>query len=646
MALPSLDSFAGTQNQLPTQSMGSSGGSSMPSLDSFLNQSVPAGQLGTLPKPAVSMSGLNSSQVVPSFDINPDTFDKTDTIHGIFATLGNAALAPAKAAEQAIRLPGQAAQLFQQNGFMGGMKALGGAVNDTVIKPTLGTLNTIGNTAGGVVNAGIRAATGDQNFAKNTPLGQQGDEALKNAPQNAMDALKGAAKFGIEQPTNAALALEGAGQQLGGPKTDLIHDIGGGTIDAVKPIIQPTIDAVVGKASEMGNNLANSLEKESLRLTPTQKAKLGTRLNDITQFNIDNNITGNPGARLSKINDVVQNYNTTMDNYLKNEVPDNVVQTSTLEDRLNNLKIKYQASDVADLEGAGKQIDSAVNRLKVYGDNIPTARLDNLKSSYYDQSYGNQIGSGITDEVQADIARVYKEAIQENLPGKVINGQSIADFNKDYGNALTSRKILQAAIGKPQIGPIGRIGAKVAGAALGSPFGVGGEVIGGLYGDKAASMLMGTNARSIIAHVLGDSSGDYLPDTQSTQATMTNMNTTMSDSVPPVGMSVKNVGITPEAVALRKPVLTSMANQIDDVINNLKEPSSDLNTAINTDNSKTIDILKSYQQMSEKQWQQLPPEQFTELVNTMKDAGAKIEGLSSKITQPRTPKGLYSFKKK
>lgn len=461
------------------------------------------------------------------FSVNTDTFGFKDIPAGVGATLGNAVAAPATAVQQAVRMPEQVGDIFTQNGGQGvygkyseGVDSIMQGINKAIFDPLVSGATTLGNIAGGVENKLIRGLTNNQNFGKNSSLGQQGDEALANAPKSARDALAGASKFGIEQPTTAALALQQGYQQLTkNPQADLIHDVGSKTIDTAKNVgnklsdmTQPMIENIKAKAS----TLANSLEQESMRLTPIQKAKLGGRINEISQFNIDNGIKGSPATRLAKINDVVDNYDNTLDNYLKTEVPDNSVDVQTLTDRLNNLKVKYSASDMADLESAGKQVDGAVNRLSSYGDDIQTARLNNLKSSYYRNSYGNQIGSGLTDEVQGDIARVYKEAIEENLKGSSINGQSIEDFNHDYGNALVSKRILTAAIGKPQLGPIARLTAKGVGAVAGSVAGLPGEIIGGLYGDKLATYLAGTHARSIISDILSGDTEPYLPDMQST----------------------------------------------------------------------------------------------------------------------------------
>lgn len=473
----------------------------------------------------------NAQSFTAPFTVNTNNFGFKDIPKGVGATLGNAVMAPVTAAFQASRIPGQIKDTFTQNGGEGaygkyteGVDSIMEGINKAIFDPVASSLSTIGNTGLGALQSGIKGLTGHD----------MGDEkarnALNNTSQNIEDTLSGVAKFGIEQPTTAALAAQQAYSSLTksptNPNPDLIHEVGGGVIDKAKSVTEP----ILNKIKTSANNLANSLEQESMRLTPTQKAKLNTRLNEISQFNIDNGIKGSPQTRLAKIDDIVNRYDSTLDNYLKTEVPDNVVDTQSLTDRLNNLKIKYSASDMADLEGAAKQIDSAVNRLGSYGDSVPTARLNNLKSSYYKQSYGNQIGSGLTNEVQGDIARVFKEAIEENVKDAApINGQSIADFNHDYGNAIVSQKILRAAIGKPQLGPIARLASKGVGIAAGSVAGVPGEIVGGLYGDRVAGLLAGTHARSILSDLL---SGEepYLPENTTNTAQAMNSNSPMNPS--------------------------------------------------------------------------------------------------------------------
>jgi hypothetical protein len=470
----------------------------------------------TTDKPPVSMSGGNAEQVVPHFDVNTENFGEknpvTDIVKGTAATLGNAVLATPKAAEQAIRMLGQVKDIFTQNGAEGiygkyaeGVDSIMQGLNETLLKPVVGALSDIGNVG----------------------LGQKSPAEVGNMVTNT---VKGLTKFGIEQPTNAALAVEQLGTMgqgkfdaSGNPikPTDLIHEIGAPVVEKATEVIKPIITNIIGKA----NDFANHLEQQSMRLTPVAKAKLGARLDEVSQFNIDNKVTGNPQTRLAKIDKIVTQYNDTLDEYLRKEVPDNTVDTKVLADRLNNLKVKYASSDVADLEGAGRQIDSAIKRLgvsstdKLGSDSIVTARLNNLKSSYYDHAYGNQIGSGLTDEVQGDIARLYKEAIEENLKGAPpINGQTIQDFNHDYGNSIISKKILTTATGRPQIGPIGRLTAKGVGVVAGSVAGVPGEIVGGLYGDKVAQLFFGTHARSIISDLLSGESEPYLPDSMTNSA--------------------------------------------------------------------------------------------------------------------------------
>lgn len=498
-----------------------------------------------IPQPGgISVTPLPTSNDKPftsPFTVNTNNFGAKDIPAGVGATMGNAILAPATAVYQASRMPEQIKDIFTQNGGEGaygkyaeGTRSIVEGINKAIFDPIVSGLNTLGNTGLGAIQAGVKKLTGVNVGDKNA------EEAFNNIGPNTANAASDVAKFGIEQPTTAALATEQAYSSLTksatNPNPDLIHEVGGRVVDATKTaankiadLAQPTIDAI----KERAGNIANSLEQQSMRLTPIQKAKLGTRLDEVSQFNIDNGITGSPQTRLAKVNDVVGNYNQTMDDYLKNEVPDNTVKTQVLEDRLNNLKIKYSASDEANLEGMGKEIDQAVARLDGYGDTIKVPRLNNLKSSYYDNSYGNQIGSGLTDEVQGDIARVYKEAIEENLGDRTINGQSIHDFNHDYGTAVTSQRILNAAIGKPQLGPIARLASKAAGVAAGTVAGIPGEIIGGLYGDKFASLIAGTHARSIMAELLSGGDEPYLPSSDSLPPNQTTVPQANISNIPP-----------------------------------------------------------------------------------------------------------------
>lgn len=185
-----------------------------------------------------------SQPIKQPFSVNTDTFGGKDIPAGIVATLGNAVMAPVVAGAQAVRLPFQVKNIFTENGGKGvlgkyteGVDSIMQGINDTLISPLAntvgGVLSEVGNVGGGIVNK----ITG---INDTTDLGRKGNEALRNAPENVSNLIKGVTKFGIEQPTTAALTLQQGYQKLSGnPEADLIHDVGGKVIDTAKNIPLP-----------------------------------------------------------------------------------------------------------------------------------------------------------------------------------------------------------------------------------------------------------------------------------------------------------------------------------------------------------------------------------------------------------------------
>ncbi len=273
-------------------------------------------------------------------------------------------------------------------------------------------------------------------------------------------------------------------------------------------VIKPVTDYISGGA----NKISDSIQEASLKLTPTQKVNLGDKLTEVKNYLSENNITGNPETRFQKITTDFNAKEDSLQNFLQTDAKDNVVPTKTLIDRLNNLKIKYSAGDVADLGAAGKQIDSAISRLSGYGNEIPTARLNNLKRSVFKEAY-NGAGNKVLDWVENDIGNVYYDAIKENLANGtvgvsgenkplLIDGKPIEKFNKDYSTIINARKILKAAQGKSQIGLAGQIVARLIGGTAGSVAGIPGEIGGAMIAKPVAEKIAGTATKSRVASML------------------------------------------------------------------------------------------------------------------------------------------------
>jgi hypothetical protein len=214
-------------------------------------------------------------------------------------------------------------------------------------------------------------------------------------------------------------------------------------------------------------------------------------------------VVGTPQARLSKVDDIYESTEDTLQKYLNSS--DKTVNKNKLLEELNGLKLKYQ--NERDVLAVEKQIDSVIDTIKSkYQDEIPVARLNDFKRSTYKNAY-NKAGDKVLDTVEHDIGDVAKINIESATKGDLINGKDISEFNKEYGNIINARKLLKIAEGRKQIGIIGRLVtmgiASSIGSAVGGPVG---GAIGFAVANPVAEGLAGTFTRSLLEKGLIDAS--------------------------------------------------------------------------------------------------------------------------------------------
>lgn len=270
--------------------------------------------------------------------------------------------------------------------------------------------------------------------------------------------------------------------------------------EAVKNIVGQTAD----KAGGIANDMANSLEKINLRLTPVQKVNLGSKLKDITDFNLKNDITGTPEARYEKITELYNQKENTLQKFLNNDAKNVTVPKEQVLTDLESLKGSYQ--DERDVLAIEKQIDGLKNTIELkYPKDIPVSKLNNLKRSTFDNAYNNA-GDKVVDFVEHDMGDVLYSHVKDALKEKGIGpeGKSLEDFNKEYGNIITSKKLLKIAQSRPEIGLVGKLTSRAIGALVGGVFGGGpiGSATGMIAGPTAAEAIAGTASRSTVASTL------------------------------------------------------------------------------------------------------------------------------------------------
>jgi hypothetical protein len=261
--------------------------------------------------------------------------------------------------------------------------------------------------------------------------------------------------------------------------------------------------------------LAKYLEKENLRLTPTQKTNLDKKLPAILDWLTSKKIVGTPEARFDKVDEIYNATEDTLQSFLKTSKK--TVNKQKFLEELNGLKLKYQNErDVLAIE---KQIDDVIETIsKKYPEEIPVGQLNDFKRSTYRNAY-NQAGNKVLDTVEHDLGDISRIKIENATAGDMINEKAIGAFNKEYGNIIDARKLLKIAQGRKQIGLMGKLITTGIGGTIGNAIGgpVGGA-IGLAVGSPVAEGLAGTFTRSLLEKGLIDLSN--VPSQQVEQAVL------------------------------------------------------------------------------------------------------------------------------
>ena len=276
----------------------------------------------------------------------------------------------------------------------------------------------------------------------------------------------------------------------------------GKTTESVAEWVAPVLGGSL-KALTKGPQIARSLEKASLQLTPTQKRELGGKINQVTDYLVSKGISGNPSERVEKINTIYNSMEDKLQNFLKTSATKGISATKSeiLKD-LESLKSKYASS--RDVESAETQINDVIKLLKKrYSDAIPLDRLNILKRTTYSNAY-NKAGTKVLDDVEHGIGDVLRSHLEKSTTGLKIDGKDIGEFNKEYGTIIDSRNLLKIAESRPEIRTLGRVISAIIGGGLGGALGGGpvGAGVGVLSAESVAPLIAGTKARTLAAQAL------------------------------------------------------------------------------------------------------------------------------------------------
>lgn len=252
--------------------------------------------------------------------------------------------------------------------------------------------------------------------------------------------------------------------------------------------------------------LSNWLQKSSLRLTPTMKEKLGTKLDDVVGYLNQKKVVGTPTSRFAKVEKIVEDTEAKLQSFLSGPAKKVTVDKKTLVSDLNKIKAKYKGD--RDSGAIARQIDEAIKNIDAdFGSKITLAELNKFKRSTYKNAY-NRAGDKVLDFVEHDIGDVARRTMEKKLDaaakgkGITIDGVKLGDFNREYGTALTAMKLLKTASTRPQTGFIQRLVSSVIGAQAGSLMGPVGSYMGASIAPAVSEAIGGGLMRSGAAAAL------------------------------------------------------------------------------------------------------------------------------------------------
>jgi len=335
-------------------------------------------------------------------------------------------------------------------------------------------------------------------FAKGSKIVEAGIGATKLAQAGKLGSLSANALKLLSKSALSAI-------EVGGVTTAQIGSLEEGKGAAKFGAAIPVAGGILGKLTRAfgtsSEALAKKIEKVNLRLTPVQKRNLGKKLDDVTEFLTNQRITGSPEQRFNKVDDLYNSAEEKFSGFIKKYAPTVTANTDDIIKQVKTIVGKYKND--RDILAIEKQIDEFVNLLKTkHKGTISLDALNELKRSTFRGAY-NKAGQKVLDAVEHEIGGVLNKNLQRITEGLNISGQDIRAFNKSYGTLIETKKLLDIARTRPELGLMGKlISASVGGAigtAVGGPVGTAAGLLAGQTGGK---LVAGTAARSQVEKLL------------------------------------------------------------------------------------------------------------------------------------------------
>lgn len=288
--------------------------------------------------------------------------------------------------------------------------------------------------------------------------------------------IGGATGYAFDVGTNLQMGKQGSDAFK--PKIGTV--VGGGL---------PILGKILGLTTKnLPQAVSKKLEDINLRLTPVERQNLEKKGQDIISYLSKNKISGNPGQRYSKINAVYSK----MEDTVQKEIDKAPVFTKTAPIIAELQNIARGMMDDPELaDEAARTVGRTIQNLRERGDQITLTAVNRLKRNYMNRAFAKN-ATDVLSESRLAIGGVLNGTLRKNVPG-------LEKLTKEYGLIIASRRALQKATTRKQIGLTGNIAGMAVGGALGNMVSPGvGSAAGVLAGPTIGRAIMGTQVRSRI----------------------------------------------------------------------------------------------------------------------------------------------------
>lgn len=252
----------------------------------------------------------------------------------------------------------------------------------------------------------------------------------------------------------------------------------------------PILGKILGYSTKnLPEKLAKKLEDTSLRLTPVERQNLAKKGQDIVSYLSKKKVIGSPEVRYAKVSGLYDDMERTIQSSVdKAKV---TLPKSLLVDELQKIPDAF-IDDPELASEAATTVGRLIKSLQEHrGDSLSTGAVNKLKRNYMERAFAKNATDVVSDSRLA-IASLLNGELRKAVP-------ALEALNREYGTIIASRRALQKALSRPQIGLTGKIAGIAAGSAIGNMVAPGvGTAAGAVVGPTIGKVIAGTRARSTL----------------------------------------------------------------------------------------------------------------------------------------------------